>query len=939
MAAEKASLSCADGLSTATNGAGRSAEQPRTVSEPPQQGFSFFDGLFGRSYPAASAGLGDEPPPAERATVEQLASTSTDAHKKSKRGKRRSTQLAIASPIDMKDRMKPKQSWLVAGPHAMRVDRIRELMKTLEAGIAADDSGIPSDASRVAKKNYELVLKATAIDKKRAAAAASYAEGPGLHTSIVRQLGSFKIFAHDHEGNRRREGGESVAVAIRGTSNVRARLTDNHDGSYTAEYRAWCSGTYNVAIWLNGEPIGPSPYELEVLSTKADPSKCECRGPGLERAISREPTSFEIEFVDAFDQVCYAEELDVYVELVYSPKHGLVGSTKGANYLKMHDKAQPASTEKSPAANETNAESVSATVAGAGELGAANEAAATSPAAVDAAADVTSQAPTERPGTSSPAGARSGTPPGTRSGTPPGTRSGSPAGARVVKKSRRAAAAAAAAGPVKPELTIESFLADGGGLSDEEMAKMRQQPPQSPTKLELLVPPSEYKRLDAIERQQHMQLWASRKALDQSQEKTGSKAAVQTSTSSAPSAPPTRQQTMAFFAETKTMASISYDHELKMDRKGCGFAYGGVSPGTLHAHGQLVRVHTVHYSIGLAGRYRLHVGLRQQSVPIPGSPFDVEVFPGTAYAPSTRLPEELLPLRSVVGEKWRGMVVYAADKIGNRCIKGGAKVQIHVDHEAVEATCTDHDDGSYSFKWRSQRAGTYSIAVTIDGTPVLGSPTTLTMLAGSLAVNNCEIRGEGLEGAVAGRPAVLRIVCKDEYSNLATPAPTLKFGLSLQQVETASDAKDKRKRNQSKDPDQEHRQDKNKVQKDDGEDVRAQKRKQQMDSLALQSFEGLWVDGQYEIRYVAQNAGAHQLHVWADPDGNGERVPVPGSPFTLSVVENDAAPASSSIGYPQQEEKKHIYAGDKLTLKPQLRDQFGNPAAAPEGARGPSRST
>ena len=43
-----------------------------------------------------------------------------------------------------------------------------------------------------------------------------------------------------------------------------------------------------------------------------------------------------------------------------------------------------------------------------------------------------------------------------------------------------------------------------------------------------------------------------------------------------------------------------------------GFAFGGVDPGTLHAHGKLVKVHSVHYSIGLAGKYRLHVGLRQQ---------------------------------------------------------------------------------------------------------------------------------------------------------------------------------------------------------------------------------------------------------------------------------------------------------------------------------------
>jgi hypothetical protein len=84
-----------------------------------------------------------------------------------------------------------------------------------------------------------------------------------------------------------------------------------------------------------------------------------------------------------------------------------------------------------------------------------------------------------------------------------------------------------------------------------------------------------------------------------------------------------------------------FEHELRSDPKGVGYAYGGVSPGTLHARGQLVRVHTAQYSIGLAGKYRLHVGLRQQSMALLGSPFDLEVrlqrFPRTPAVPSLRM--------------------------------------------------------------------------------------------------------------------------------------------------------------------------------------------------------------------------------------------------------------------------------------------------------------
>ena len=36
--------------------------------------------------------------------------------------------------------------------------------------------------------------------------------------------------------------------------------------------------------------------------------------------------------------------------------------------------------------------------------------------------------------------------------------------------------------------------------------------------------------------------------------------------------------------------------------------------------------------MGAAGAYLLHVGLRQQQCPLPGSPFELKVVPGHAYA-------------------------------------------------------------------------------------------------------------------------------------------------------------------------------------------------------------------------------------------------------------------------------------------------------------------
>ena len=91
-------------------------------------------------------------------------------------------------------------------------------------------------------------------------------------------------------------------------------------------------------------------------------------------------------------------------------------------------------------------------------------------------------------------------------------------------------------------------------------------------------------------------------------------------------------------------------------------------PGTLHAKGQLIKTHTVSYSVGAAGKYLLHVGLRQKEEALPGSPFQLEVKPGPAHAPSTRLPPELLPLESIVGTEGR-LTIALNDNMGNRCAR------------------------------------------------------------------------------------------------------------------------------------------------------------------------------------------------------------------------------------------------------------------------------
>ena len=128
-------------------------------------------------------------------------------------------------------------------------------------------------------------------------------------------------------------------------------------------------------------------------------------------------------------------------------------------------------------------------------------------------------------------------------------------------------------------------------------------------------------------------------------------------------------------------AGQSYAHELSQDAKGVAFAYGGVDPGTLHAGGRLVKVHSVHYSIGRAGRYLLHVGLRQQAAELMGSPFELYVAPSIAHATWTHLARQDLPLRGVVGEQSKGVRVVSGDRMGNRCLIGGAPLRVTCSEE------------------------------------------------------------------------------------------------------------------------------------------------------------------------------------------------------------------------------------------------------------------
>ena len=461
-----------------------------------------------------------------------------------------------------------------------------------------------------------------------------------------------------------------------------------------------------------------------------------------------------------------------------------------------------------------------------------------------------------------------------------------------------------------------------------------------------------YTPLDAPTRQRHLQLWASRQQADKLLAKV--KAA--------------KAEAGAAGASKKGMeprAPTSFAHEMNMNRE--GFAFGGLDPGTLHAHGKLVKVHAVHYSIGLAGRYKLHVGLRQQMQPLPGSPFQLLVEPGSAYAASSRLPAESLPLSGVASEELQhGLTFQTSDMLGNLCVHGGADISVKLgkmgndrdskEADSVELNVVDNGDGSYQLKWKCARAGTYPVDVLISGAHVGGSPTELHVGSAEPAVEQMTVSGLGMSKAIAGIDAALHISVADRFGNRFEPGGSqsfpYSFGLILNPNVGSTGAMDKAdKKKQAK------------IQEKDpgaGGRLRVEDEKK----AASLPFEGRWNGLAYEISYVAKEAGPMDLHVWAatrketpqrtdskdtkDDAAKSEmaaaaaaaasttseqRVPLPGSPFTVHVSEGNASAVGSSVGEAEAgKQGVGFVAGENVIMRPQVRDSFGNASNPPEGA-------
>lgn len=764
-------------------------------------------------------------------------------------------------------------------------------------------------------------------------------EGEGLSLCVVKKPATFTVVAHDTSGTRKSSGGDGFFIAIRGASRVRARVTDMRNGSYGCEWTPTNSGLYSIAVSLFGVSLPGSPFTVNVTLPYPYAPNCEARGDALSNVTARTSQSFEVLFRDRLGYVSQAVELDIFVQPFYEHEGGdddsialdLRDSYDAEAMDRIQGRSVPGSRTPSPTGSRAGAKGGKE----AGEQEVAEPAAPERGLLLHDEGDGREEGDDERSRLQQ-YSRRSATSGGLTNrrrtinvqvGAKPlivreGFEKDSPIVGQLIPGQLATVVEERVdeSGNVRACVTIEEQLPTGFESARGELArsprsrglgaKLALRPLEEDEVLQELGPlPSGESmrptpvasrgwvtlvkdgkklvtsrvRLHAGQRQQHMAQWSRRLLNDKLQHEVAS--------------------------------------ELESDPTGIGFAYGGMHPGVLHAKGALFEAHKVSFSVGLVGRYLLHVRLRQHALPLPGSPFTLNVAPGAPAASSTRLPKahDGKPLRGTVGtgeDAGCELIVSTADKVGNICVQGGAAVLATCELEEIEVAVNDRGDGTYQVVWKSNKSGTFQSKISIGGENVKGSPVHIQLVSKTPELSKSDLFGPGLREAVAGKVNTFHICFVDLYGNHAIPGDEFQFGLAI--------LKDKEKLTQAV------------PHPFEGHWVRPEEAK---------TDRKLNVEGEiYELTYVATAAGSCELHIWCDPKDSGERIAFPGSPFQIHVDPGEASPEVSNVdgwtkeargvdkhGKVIQTDATKIIAGDNIFLRPQILDEFSNTAALPEG--------
>ena len=252
------------------------------------------------------------------------------------------------------------------------------------------------------------------------------------------------------------------------------------------------------------------------------------------------------------------------------------------------------------------------------------------------------------------------------------------------------------------------------------------------------------------------------------------------------------------------------------------------------------------------------VAVTMDGTPISGSPFTSKVGAGSVSPANSTA---TVPSGSVGSAT--SVVVRARDENGNALTSGGATVVVTVSgaNNPGALTVTDRSDGTYTAGYTPTAAGTDQVTITIEGTPIGGSPFTSTVTVGSASPAHSTAT---VPDGTAGLPTNVVVQARDENGNLLTSG-----GASV--VVTVSGANNP-------------------------------------GALTVTDRS----DGTYTASYTPTSAGTDQVTITM------EGTPISGSPFASAVVAGTVSPANSTATVPNGKEKK------PTTIVVQARDAYGN---------------
>jgi hypothetical protein len=139
--------------------------------------------------------------------------------------------------------------------------------------------------------------------------------------------------------------------------------------------------------------------------------------------------------------------------------------------------------------------------------------------------------------------------------------------------------------------------------------------------------------------------------------------------------------------------------------------------------------YSVEFCNTLAGYYVLEAFL-DGTTPITSSPCQVALLPDE-FDPSNSI--AITPRNGRACGYATQFFIQARDSHGNRLLEGGETFDITFegpDNATSSFTIDDHCNGTYFIYWSTDRSGTYSLSISSNGIPLLGSPYEVTVAPG-----------------------------------------------------------------------------------------------------------------------------------------------------------------------------------------------------------------